>query len=66
MPGMGGQKCFEEILKMAPHQSVIIASGYSANGQTKTTLELGAKAYLKKPYELESMLLLIRDVLDQV
>ena len=65
MPGMGGKKCLEKILDINPAQSVIIASGYSVNGQTQEALNLGAKGYLKKPYELESMLALVREVLDK-
>jgi CheY-like chemotaxis protein len=65
MPGMGGQKCLEEILKIDPAQKVVIASGHSANGPTKNVLETDAKGYIKKPFELEPMLNVIREVLDR-
>jgi two-component system cell cycle sensor histidine kinase/response regulator CckA len=60
MPGMGGAKCLDELLKLNPETKVIIASGYFANGSA------GAKGFIKKPYILESMLHEIRRVLEEV
>ena len=65
MPGMGGQKCLEEILKINPLQKVVIATGYSATGSTKEILEKGAKGFMNKPFRMEQMLTVIREVLDQ-
>ncbi len=65
MPGMGGRKCLEQILKMDPSQKIVIASGYSLNGQAKAALESGAEGYMRKPYELREMLSVIRDALDR-
>jgi len=65
MPGMGGQKCLEEILKIDSSQKVVIVSGYTVEGPVKESLEKGAKGYIKKPYELGPMLMVIRDVLDR-
>ena len=65
MPGMGGHKCLEEILRLDPSQKVIIASGYSFAAQTNEALKSGASGYLKKPYEIGPMLKMVRQVLDQ-
>ncbi|MBW1812303.1 MAG: response regulator [Deltaproteobacteria bacterium] len=65
MPGMGGKKCLEEILKIDPSQKVVIVSGYSVNGSTRDLLKMGAKGYIKKPYEMGPMLAVVREVLDQ-
>ena len=32
MPGMGGQRCLQELLQFDPKAKVIIASGYTAHG----------------------------------
>jgi PAS domain S-box-containing protein len=64
MPGMGGHKCLRELLKIAPEAKVIIASGYSANGQLKETLAAGAAGYVPKPYESKDLLNTVRRVLD--
>ena len=64
MPGMGGKRCLEEILKVNPQAKVVVASGYSMNGPAKEVLDDGAKAFIRKPYELKQMLGEVRKVLD--
>jgi two-component system cell cycle sensor histidine kinase/response regulator CckA len=65
MPGMGGHKCLEEILRVDHSQSVVIASGYSVADPTNEALKSGTKGCIKKPYEIGQMLKVIRQVLDQ-
>ena len=65
MPGMGGEKCLGEILKLNPRAKVVIASGYSINSRAKNALNAGARAFIKKPYEVNEMLRVVREVLDQ-
>lgn len=64
MPGMGGHKCLQEILKLDPSAKVIIASGYSPNGQAKETMSSGARAFIGKPYQLNKLVGTVRKVLD--
>ena len=64
MPGMGGQACLKELLRLNPDQKVIIASGYSVTEEANAALESGAKGFLNKPYRLASLLKKVRDVLD--
>jgi nitrogen-specific signal transduction histidine kinase/ActR/RegA family two-component response regulator len=65
MPGMGGHKCLEEILRVDHSQSVVIASGYSVADPTNEALKSGTKGCIKKPYEIGQMLKVIHQVLDQ-
>ena len=65
MPGMGGRKCLEKLLKINPQTRVLIASGYSVNGPTKGALEAGAKDFIRKPYDVNQMLKAIRETLDK-
>jgi len=65
MPGMGGRKCLEELLKMNPKSRIIIASGYSINGPAKEVLEAGAKGFISKPYDMKGMLQTVRKILDE-
>ncbi|MFH1034395.1 MAG: PAS domain S-box protein [Pseudomonadota bacterium] len=65
MPGMGGKRCQERLLRLAPELKVIIASGYSANGQVKQALEAGARAFVSKPLRRRELLSRVREVLDQ-
>ncbi|MBF0528403.1 MAG: response regulator [Deltaproteobacteria bacterium] len=65
MPGMGGHKCLREILKVNPAAKVVIASGYSVNGQLKKTLDAGAVGFIGKPYQMADLLNKVRKVLDE-
>ena len=64
MPGMGGQRCLEEILKSEPTAKVVIASGYATHDIVKNPSAHGAKACISKPYRLDQILSLVRQVLD--
>jgi len=64
MPGMGGKKCLEEILRVNPRAKVVVASGYSINGSPQDVLDAGARGYIRKPYDLREMLNAIRKLLD--
>jgi CheY-like chemotaxis protein len=65
MPGMGGQKAMAEILALDPQAKVVIASGYSANGQVKSALDSGAAGYVAKPFRRLDLLAAVRDALDK-
>ena len=64
MPGMGGRRCLEEILKVNPGAKVIIASGYSADGNVQSLLASGARGFINKPFNVREMLVKVREVLD--
>jgi PAS domain S-box-containing protein len=55
MPGMGGMACLKQLLSLDPAVKVIIASGYSLDGQAKGIFELGAKDYVVKPYRIDTL-----------
>jgi two-component system, cell cycle sensor histidine kinase and response regulator CckA len=64
MPGMGGDKCLKELLRINPSVKVLIASGYAATQTVQSVLEAGASGFMAKPYRLEDMLKKVREVLD--
>jgi len=64
LPGMGGRKCLEELLKMDPRTRVLIASGYSPDYHAKKTIKARAKGFIGKPYNIKQMLKAVRDALD--
>ncbi len=64
MPGMGGKECLEGVLKIEPRAKVLVASGYAAEGQTKETIETGARGFVGKPLDIRQMLRAVREVLD--
>ncbi|HTZ38512.1 MAG TPA: response regulator [Syntrophales bacterium] len=64
MPGIGGEKCLQELLRMNPEVKVLIASGYAATQTVHNTLNAGATGFMAKPYRLEEMLKKVREILD--
>jgi CheY-like chemotaxis protein len=64
MPGMGGRRCFEELLMLDPGMKIVIVSGYSVDGPPKSFLDAGAKEFVKKPYDVKNLTRIIRKVLD--
>ncbi len=65
MPGIGGKKCLEGLIKKDPNVKVLIASGDTFNGTIKEAVEVGASGFINKPYDLHQMLKEIRGVLDK-
>jgi len=65
IPGMGGKKCYEEILRISPKAKILIVSGYSANGPGKAALEAGARGFVGKPFDVSHLLETIREILDE-
>ena len=65
IPGMGGKKCYEEILRINPKAKVLIVSGYSANGPGKEAIEAGAKGFVGKPFDVSHLLETVREILDE-
>ena len=48
MPGMGGRRCLEELLRIDPAARIVVSSGYSINGATGEAFK-NAKSFLYKP-----------------
>lgn len=65
MPGMGGEKCLEEMKRIRPAIPVIVASGYSAHRLAKEPERFGAAAFVAKPYRLNGLQQIVRWILDQ-
>ena len=64
MPGMGGYKCLNQLLKIDSRTNVLVASGYSAQVDEKTLRETGARGFIGKPYQMKEMLKMVRRILD--
>lgn len=65
MPGMGGRKCLEDLLRIDPEARIIISSGYSINSSAGEALDAGALGFISKPYDIRQMLKVVRKVLDE-
>jgi PAS domain S-box-containing protein len=59
-PGIDGLETYKRILTLHPGQKAIIASGFSETERVKEAQQLGAGAYIRKPYSIERLGLTIR------
>jgi CheY-like chemotaxis protein len=64
MPGMGGRKCLERLLEIKPEVKTIVTSGYTSAANFKNVHNAGNVVFVEKPYQLEDLLRIIRQVLD--
>jgi len=64
-PGIDGLETYRRILELHPRQKAIIASGFSETERVRLAQDLGAGAFLRKPYILEKIGLLVRQELDK-
>jgi two-component system cell cycle sensor histidine kinase/response regulator CckA len=65
MPGMGGTKCLDGLLSINAQARVLIASGHTPEGPTRSAFEGRVKGFIGKPYRVKELLKVIREVLDE-
>jgi PAS domain S-box-containing protein len=63
-PGIDGLETFRRIRKVRPATRAIIVSGYSETDRVEEAIKLGVLAYVKKPYTLERIGLVVKDALE--
>jgi len=62
-PGLDGLDTYRKIIEIHPGQKAIIASGFSETDRAKELQNLGAGAYIKKPFLLEKIGLAVKEEL---
>jgi len=62
-PGIDGLETYQRILEINPQQKAILVSGFSETNRVKKAQQLGAGAYVRKPYVMEKIGVAIRDEL---
>jgi CheY-like chemotaxis protein len=65
MPDMSGGDVFDEIKKINPQAKVLLSSGYSLNGQASRIMERGCNGFIQKPFTLDEISTLLRQILGQ-
>ncbi len=63
--GIDGLETYRRILEINPKQKAIIVSGFSETDRVRTAQELGAGAFVRKPYILEKIGLAVREELER-
>ncbi len=64
-PGIDGMETYRRILEIHPGQKAVIVSGFSETERVRKTQQMGAGAFVRKPYLLEKIGLAIRKELDR-
>jgi signal transduction histidine kinase/CheY-like chemotaxis protein len=64
MPCIGGPELFARMKEIDPGVRVIVSSGYSHDREGRRMLRHGCLGYLQKPYNMDSLSQLVRNVLD--
>jgi len=64
-PGIDGLETYRRILEIQPGQKAIIVTGFSETDRAKEALNLGAGSYLRKPFSLDKIGLMIRAELER-
>jgi signal transduction histidine kinase len=61
--GIDGLGTYRRIIEAYPGQKAVIASGFTESDRVKKALELGAGAYVKKPYAIEVLGMAVKNEL---
>jgi PAS domain S-box-containing protein len=64
MPDMGGGRTYDQLKAIKPDVQVLLASGYSINGQATDILQRGCNGFIQKPFDLQLLSEKVRDILD--
>jgi CheY-like chemotaxis protein/PAS domain-containing protein len=59
-PGIDGLETYTRMQAFHPNQKTLIVSGFSETGRVKQAQSLGAGAYVKKPFSIETIGLAVR------
>jgi len=62
-PRMDGAVCFAGLKEINPDVKVIISSGYTQNASTSALKQEGVLAFIKKPFQLQTLSDIIADIL---
>jgi CheY-like chemotaxis protein len=65
MPEMGGGEVFDQLKRINPCVKVILASGYSMQGQAREIMNRGCDGFLQKPFTLEEFSVRMRSLISR-
>ncbi|MGA2331708.1 MAG: ATP-binding protein [Syntrophales bacterium] len=63
MPEMGGGETFDRLKEINPEIKVVLASGYSINGEASGIMARGCKGFIQKPARIAELSQRVRNVL---
>jgi two-component system cell cycle sensor histidine kinase/response regulator CckA len=63
MPEMGGGEVFDELKRLNSRVKVLLASGYSMQGQAREIINRGCIGFIQKPFSMEDLAFKLRSAL---
>ena len=64
MPGISGSGTFDRLREINPGVKVLLASGYSINGQAQGIMDRGCNGFIQKPFQMGKLSRRVREILD--
>ncbi len=65
MPGMNGRETFEAVKQVRPDVKVLLASGYSMDGEAAEIMKQGCDGFIQKPFNLNRLSGAIRKIMNR-
>ena len=65
MPDMSGGDTYDRMKEFDPDVKVLLASGYSINGQATEIMDRGCDGFIQKPFKMKELSQKLREVLDK-
>jgi CheY-like chemotaxis protein len=63
LPGLSGGATFDGLREINPHVKVLMASGYSMDGDARKIMERGCNGFIQKPFRMEALSRKVREAL---
>ncbi len=63
MPEMGGGEVFDQLKRIHPRVKVLLASGFSMQGQAREIMNRGCIGFIQKPFTLQDLSIRLQDIL---
>ena len=64
LPDMGGGEVYDRLKKVNPDVKVLLASGYSIDGQASEILDRGCNGFIQKPFRISDLAQKIRETVE--
>ena len=65
MPGMSGDKVYDELKKINSDIKILLSTGYSSDGQASELLRRGYNGFIQKPFSMRKLSIKIKEILEK-
>jgi len=66
MPGIDGINAIEKFNKIRPNAKIIMITAFASIENAVTAIKKGASEYISKPFKIEALLLMIKQVIEEL